>query len=239
MNLAALKRPSYFLVLSGIGLAAALIGFSKTFFVPMAAGTFSAPVIIHVHGALAFAWIILFMVQNSVIYLRQYSSHRTLGYVGFTVAIGLAVTMVPVGTLSVERELARGAGESGYSTLLGVLTSGLLFLAFVIGGIVSRRKPEHHKRFMLLATIIILWPAWFRFRHYFPSVPRPDIWFGLVLADSLIVISWIWEMIKFKKVHPVLLWGGAFIIVEQSFEVISVDTPVWRSVSKWLYLAMV
>ena len=91
---------------------------------------------------------------------------------------------------------------------------------------------------MLLATIIILWPAWFRFRHYFPSVPRPDIWFGLVLADSLIVISWLWEMFKYKKIHPLLLWGGVFIIIEQSFEVIMVDTPIWRSISKWLYLAL-
>ena len=141
MNLAAVKRPSFFLVLSGVGLAAAFIGFGKTFFVPMSAGTFSAPVTIHVHGAFAFTWIVLFMIQNLFIYLRKYSFHRTMGFVGFLVAIGLSVTMVPVGTVSVERELARGVGEGAYSALLGVLTSGLLFLAFVIGGVLTRTRP--------------------------------------------------------------------------------------------------
>jgi hypothetical protein len=88
---------------------------------------------------------------------------------------------------------------------------------------------------MLLATIVVLWPAWFRLRHYFPSVPRPEIWFALVLADSLIVVSWIWEKIKFGKVHPVMKYVGLFIIVEQTFEVWAFDSVTWRLLSKWTY----
>ena len=88
---------------------------------------------------------------------------------------------------------------------------------------------------MLLATIVVLWPAWFRFRHYFPSVPRPDTWFALVMADSLIIVAWVWDKLRNGKIHPVLKYVGLFIILEQSFEVVAFDTPLWRDIAKWIY----
>lgn len=48
-----------------------------------------------------------------------------------------------------------------------------MFTGLVAAGLINRRRPEVHKRLMLLATLLILWPAWFRFRHFFPGVPRP------------------------------------------------------------------
>lgn len=228
-------RPSYFLILSFVGLLAAVIGFAKTFFVPVSQGTFSAPVSVHVHGAFAFAWIILFVVQNVLVNQRKYQLHRTLGLIGIIIAIGVMVTMIPVGIFAVDRELGRDSSGAAYSGLLGVVISGLLFFSMVLAGLITRRRPDYHKRFMLLATIVVLWPAWFRFRHYFPSVPHPEIWFALVLADSLIVISWFWEWLTLRKIHPVLLWGGLFIIIEQTTEVIIFDSPGWRLAARWLY----
>jgi hypothetical protein len=88
---------------------------------------------------------------------------------------------------------------------------------------------------MLLATLELLWVAWFRFRHFFPSVPRPDFWFGVVLADSLIVIACIWDKLANGKVHPVLGYIGALLIAEDIFEVIMFDSPTWRGVAKMIY----
>ena len=53
-------RSRFFVYMSVAFLAIALIGFSTTFFIPLAKGTFESPVVIHVHGMLAFAWL-LFM----------------------------------------------------------------------------------------------------------------------------------------------------------------------------------
>jgi hypothetical protein len=135
----------------------------------------------------------------------------------------------------VQRELRQGLGESAYSGLIGVLTSGLMFFALVITAIINRNRPAFHKRYMLLATIVVLWPAWFRFRHYFPAVPRPDIWFALVLADSLIVVSWVWEKYKYGTIHPVLKYVGLFIILEQTFEMLAYNSRTWQSLAKWSY----
>lgn len=233
------KKASFFLIMSIVGLFATVIGFAKTFFIPVANGSFNAPLSVHVHGAFAFSWVILFVIQTSLIHFKNYRLHQYLGVLGLLIAVGVTVTMIPAGIFVVHRELSQGLGNTAYSGLLGVVTSGLLFLALVVAGIINRNRPGYHKRFMLLATIVVLWPAWFRFRHYFPSVPRPDIWFALVLADSLIVIAWIWDKLKNGSVHPVFKFVGTFIIIEQCLEVIMFDTPKYQIVGKWLYSLVV
>lgn len=206
----------------------------KTFFIPVSEGKFEAPLSVHVHGLFAFAWVILFLVQNAFIHLQKYILHRWFGWAGLVIAAGVAVTLIPVAMYTVDRDLV-SLGGIAYSSLLGSITSGLLFLFFVGLGVWRRNDRESHKRFMLLATIVVLWPAWFRFRHYFPGVPHPEIWFALVLADSLIVVSWIWDKFKNGSVHRVLLYWGSFTIVEQTFEVMMFDHPTWRFIATSLY----
>jgi hypothetical protein len=229
------KTLSFFAIVAIIGLAAVLIGFAKTFIIPTAEGTFKAPIIIHIHGAFAFAWILLFLLQTFLIHYNKYSTHRTIGIFGLLIALGVTITLIFVGKYVVTRDLSQGLGDFSYSNLPGVITSAFIFFTLVLSGILTRKNSPTHKRLMLLATIVVLWPAWFRFRHYFPSIPRPDIWFALVLADSLIVIAWIWDKTKNDKIHPVLKWAGLFIILEQSFEVLAFDSSIWRSVGKWIY----
>jgi hypothetical protein len=74
---------------------------------------------------------------------------------------------------------------------------------------------------------LLLWPAWFRFRHIFPSVPDPHIWFAVVLADSLIVISIIWDKITYGKFNHTLLYIGLLIILEHAAEVYMFDNTLW------------
>ncbi len=229
------KKPSFFWVISIVGLAAVLIGFSTTFLIPMKNGTFSAPWQVHLHGMFAFAWIFLFVIQTSLIHFQKYRIHQVLGILGILVAFGTAITMVPVGLYAVHKELNQGFNPTAVSGLLGIISSGIMFLAFVLAGIWNRKKPQVHKRFMLLATIVVLWPAWFRFRHFFPNVPNPEIWFALVLADSLIIISWIWDKYKNGRIHPVLLYYGSFVILEQTFEVLAFDSKPWRNAALWVY----
>jgi len=158
-----------------------------------------------------------------------------LGIAGILIAAGTALTILPVGMYAANKELKQGLGETAISGIVGVVTSAIMFLSIVIAGILNRHNPATHKRLMLLATIVVLWPAWFRFRHYFPSVPRPDIWFAVVLADSLILISCLWDKLVNGKVHPVFKYLGSFIILEHIFEVITFDNSSWRLVAKHIY----
>jgi hypothetical protein len=231
------SSPSFFIIIGLIGLFGALTGFMSTFFIPLSKGSFQAPFVIYLHGFFAFSWVILFVAQATLIRYRKYQTHIFLGLLGVAIALGAAITMIPAGIFATGKELAGGAGDIAYASTVGSLSSAILFLSLVSLAVFYRKRPDYHKRFMLLATILVLWPAWFRFRHYFPNVPRPDIWFGLVLSDSLIILAWIFDRRLNGRIHPVLLFGGIAIIAENIAEIILFDKPIWQSMGKLIYHA--
>lgn len=221
--------------MGGVALLAVAIGFGRTYAAPMARGTFDAPGWVHVHGALALAWVVLFAAQPLLVWRRQLGWHRRVGRLGLPLAVGVALTMVPAGVFQATRDAAAGAGAAGISSLLGVFTSGALFVALVAAGIATRRDREAHARWLLLATLVVVWPAWFRFRHWFPGVPRPDVWFAIVLAYLWIAVAIVRDRVVRGAVHPVLLWGGAAVVLEQSLEVVAFDAPWWRAAAHALH----
>lgn len=107
---------------------------------------------------------------------------------------------------------------------MGTVTGLSIFLAFVVAGFASRKRPAAHKRWMALATIAVLWPAIFRWRHLLPPMQRPDIVLGLFLADVPILIAMLRDRYRFGAVHPVWLVGGTFWFVEQGIEIALFDT---------------
>ena len=226
---------SIYTVIGTIGLAAALIGFSKTFLFPVASGTFTAPPVIYIHGVFTFGWVILFLVQTVLIKAENWALHFRLGILGAAAALGTGITMPLVGRFQVERELASGFGDTAISAILGTFTAAALFLGFVGAALWNRNRPEVHKRLMLIATIHVLWPAWFRFRHYFPGVQPPEIWFALLAADSLFVLAWIWDYRMNGRVHPVLLFGSLFVIATHVVETFAFDSAPWRAAAKFIW----
>lgn len=226
---------SLYTAIGVIGLAAILIGFSKTFIIPVSNFSFQAPVIIYIHGFFAFSWVVLFVFQAYLIKAEKWSTHMTIGMLGVLIAVGVAVTIPFAGAYQVQKDTAQGGGDSAVSAITGTITAALMFITLVFAGLHYRKKPEVHKRLMLLATITVLWPAWFRFRHFFPSVPNPEIWFALVLADSLIIVAWIWDKLKNGRIHPTLLYVGSFVIAEQTIEALTYDSEPWRAVARYLY----
>src|SRR5690606_39449712 len=173
-----------------------------------------APFSIYLHGFLSLTWVVFFLIQSLLIHTKNHKTHFNLGILGLVIALGATITLLPVGIFTVEKGLIEGRGDTAISGLIGTLTTGVMYLILVIAGMHYRKNTEAHKRLMLLATIVLLWPAWFRFRHYFPSIERPDIWFAVVLAYSFIIIACIWDKYVNKKIHPVLLYIGFVIIAE-------------------------
>src|SRR5690606_31142690 len=124
--------------MSIIGLMVAVIGFGKTFFLPLSTGSFKAPPIVHIHGGFAFAWVALFVIQPTLIHFRNYRTHMVLGVFGVFIAAGISITMIPTAIFAAHKELAQGLGKTAYSGLLGVATSGLLFFSLVLAGVLNR-----------------------------------------------------------------------------------------------------
>lgn len=217
-----------------LALVVALAGFLPTFFLPLVRGAFSAPLVVYLHGALLFAWLILFATQATLIRRQRPSAHRRMGWVAVALVPCIVVSGIAVGVSAMKRDVAAGGGETAVSSLVGTVTALLLYAALAAAALWYRRRPDYHKRLMLLATLSILWPAWFRFRHYFPSVPHPEIVFAIVFPDSLILAAMIRDRLAVGRVHPVYLVAGLALIAEHVVEAILFDTPAWRAVAHWL-----
>ena len=232
------RTSRFYVGMAWLALAVALAGFLPTFFLPLARGAFSAPPVVYLHGALLFAWLVLFTTQTMLIRWQRPSAHRRTGYLAVVLVPCIVVSGIAVGVFAMKRDVAAGGGETAVSSLVGTVTALLLYAALVAAALWYRRRPDYHKRLMLLATLSILWPAWFRFRHYFPSVPHPEIVFAIVFPDSLILAAMIRDQLAVGRVHRVYVVAGLALIAEHVVEAILFDTPAWRVVAhrlaEWL-----
>jgi hypothetical protein len=226
-------RSRFFLQMGFMFLAIALVGFSTTFFIPLARGTFRAPAIIHIHAVLLFGWLFFFILQASLIQKRKVLTHRQLGVVGAALCISIVISGVLVGLHATRRDLAAGGGDPVLGQFVNILIEMLLFGALVAAAIVLRRDRESHKRLLVLATISALAPAWLRLRHLFPEVPNPFVTFSL-LADSLLLVAIARDWIVLKRVHPVYLWAGAAMVAVHAVELLAITSPPWLRLSRVL-----
>lgn len=229
------SKPSFYTVMAVVSIAAVCIGFLNTFIIPVLSGSRTWPLSIYIHAAFAVSWLLLFLTQSILIQRRSYKAHMSLGRWSTLVALGASISIVPAALYQCERELREGLGQLAISSLPGAFTSSLIFLLLVVFAVVYRKRPPIHKRLMLLATIVLIWPAWFRWRHYFPTVQRPEIWFAVVLADSLIIVAFIWDWIKNRVIHPSLLFTGLLIMAEHWLEILLFDSSAWRSIANFIY----
>ena len=174
-----LKRKSrYFLVASCLALVVTFVGFFKTFILPIRSR--------HLQRAcrdLCPRRTIIPMDCISRYAVHAHPDEETV----FASAAGLCQPWLGAlrgdfhhggGRLCIEKRPRawRGAGRN-FEPDRGIHWP-MMFAILVAAAIVYRRRPEFHKRLMLLAMIAIIWPAFFRFRHYFPQSLIPKLFLG-------------------------------------------------------------
>lgn len=217
-----------------VGLAVVALGFGWTYAVPMFRQTFSAPWYVHLHGASALAWVLLFITQPMLVRGRRTGLHRKLGHLALPIAVIVCASGIATAGWAASRDLPE-IGTAATSALAGTVTGLSLFVLLVAVAIMLRKRPDWHKRLMLLATVHLLWPAFFRLRHWLPEVPNPEIWLAVVCAYLPVVIAAARDKVKYGKVHPAWLFVAPALVVEQSLEVAFFDQGLQRDLGQWLY----
>src|SRR5438270_175838 len=151
-------RPFY--VWMGIAfLLVAFGGFVPTYWAPVLAGKFKGPPFLHVHGALMFLWTCFFLMQASLVASGRTLNHRAWGLAGvsfFTVI----VCAVFVGQMAVlKRYDALGFGDAARRfSAVALCALPLMITAFGLA-IANVRRPQVHKRLMLLVMAGFMTPA--------------------------------------------------------------------------------
>ena len=201
-----------------------LAGFARTYYLKPFFNTPDIPSrIVHLHGIVMTAWVVLFVVQISLVATRRTKIHQRLGVLGAVLA-GLVVV---VGVTTALFAAARDAfpGSSGLSFLIIPLGDMFVFSILIGLALYYRRKLDVHKRLMLLAAINLLTPAIARIPLDFIINGGPLAFFGLTDVCLLAVVAF--DTFKNRRLHPVFLWGTIFVIVMQPLRILIAGTDVW------------
>ena len=211
---------------TGAAIACALIavtGFARSYYLRLLFGQPPLPALLHVHGVVMSAWCVLFFVQTYLVATHRVRVHRRLGIFGAV----LALLVVAIGSYATVEATAREVREHvvhRFHFLFGLnLMNLLLFAIFVIAGLALRRRPEFHKRLMLMATLTLLAPAVARIVLLFTHAPIAQF----AAFDFCILIFVVTDAIWHRRLHPVLGWGAALIIGSFHLTAIALGAHWW------------
>jgi hypothetical protein len=211
-----------------------MVGFSTTYIVPMARRTFEAPWIVHLHGGSALGWVLLLIFQARLVKVQRTRLHRRLGKAALPLALVVWVSGVLTAAWAAKRDFPT-LGSAASSNLAGTTVGLGLFFALVVAALLLRKRPDWHKRLLVLATIQVLWPAIFRWRHLLPAIPNPDLWLAIVAAYTPIAVAAYRDLRVYGRVHPVWLFVAPALVIEQSLEFAYFDQGPIRAFGAWLY----
>lgn len=226
------ERPSRErLFFSGMAFAFAVvvfIGFAPTYFLRTLSDRPPIPWLVHLHGALSSAWILLLLLQTTLVAVKRTDLHRLLGIGGAV----LAASMIPVGYLVTISFARRGAIANPGTLKFVIVPMGALIVFPVLVGAALRlrRRPDFHKRLILIATIELMNAAVDRLPGVFAAGLAP-FYSG---TDLFLLALVIYDGVTLRRIHPATLWGGLFLVSMQVLRVQLMDTSAWFAVAKWL-----
>lgn len=148
------------------------------------------------HGSLMTGWIVLFVAQALLIATRHRHLHMKLGWAAVTVASGVSVTGFMVAVQSVRAVPDFPFWGMAYRQfLLIMLVEVSLFTAFVLTGVLSRKRRHVHRAMMLLATLSILAGATVRMPILYPIFGQAG-WVGIfgpifTLGGAFLLLRWL------------------------------------------------
>ncbi len=207
-------------------------GFSRTYFLRPYFDVRPLLPILHLHGLIFSSWIILLITQTALIAAKRTDIHRRLGIAGGVIAS----LMVIVGTLTAiirAKVIEVPPGSPPPLVFLTIPLGDMLVFAILVGaGFYYRRRPDVHKRLMLLATIAILPAAVARLPFAFISEWGPLAFFGL--SDLFIVPCLIYDLITRGRFHRATVLGGLLIVISHPLRLIVGNTPAWLAFAGWI-----
>jgi hypothetical protein len=215
-------------------LAVFLLGaFLRTYYLRFLSDLPPLTLLIHVHGLLFTAWVLLFVAQTRLIAANRVDLHKRLGLVG----IALAAAVFAVGIVTALEAGAapglRASGRTGAQFIIIPLTSITLFAALVGSGIALRKRPALHKRLMLLGMISVLGPAVARL----VSLIGQGQWmshFQIGILAAFVAWFLIADWRRHRIVHPVFLIGGLGLLLSWPLRLAVGASEWWQPIGRWL-----
>ncbi len=205
-------------------------GFARTYYLGKAFDAPELPGLVHLHGVVMTGWIVLFGVQASLVAARRVALHRRLGMAGAFFAALVVVMGIATAIEGARRGISPGPPPLVFLAIpLGVI---LVFGALVAAAIANRRRPDWHKRLMLLATISMLTPAIARLP--IDALNAGGIVAFMGVTDLLAIACIAWDTARNRRLHPAFLRGVIFLVASQPAMLVLAQSAAWQPVARWL-----
>jgi hypothetical protein len=191
------------------------------------------------HGIVFFAWLLIFLVQGTLVASRHVALHRKLGLASVLVLL----LMIPLAYTTTVAMVRRGFDLSGdlridhdplYESIFP-FSNILIFSVLVTAALAYRRRPEIHKRLILFANIELM-PAplahLIRHTRWLASLPAAIV---MIPISMFVIAAVARDVLVARRVHP-LTWGLAlFRLFSGPLEAGPIgSSAAWHHFAIWL-----
>jgi hypothetical protein len=198
------------------------------------AGGASLSPLVHVHGVVFSTWMVFFVVQTGLISAHRRDVHRITGTIGLLLAAAIA-TVGPLTAIEAARNGSSPPGWDDNAFLLVPITSILVFAGFTGAGYLNRRRPDYHKRLMLLGTMAMLVPALSRIvRMADPPFLPFGVFGALVLLNLYLLALVTFDLTRNGRLHSVTIWGIAVFTTTWPARLLLGETGAWQAFARTL-----
>jgi len=170
-------------------------------------------------------WMALFLVQSALISAKRVMWHRSLG----TIAFCLPPIMVVLGVIAAIDALRRGVqiGPLDPATSLGIPLIGIVAFSFIIfASWRARRRPDAHKRLILMATIGLVGAAFGRFP--WDRIGLPPAAGAVTGIGVLLLVLMAFELVTIRRIHRSTMWAAPLTFLAVALAVPIGMTPLWH-----------
>jgi hypothetical protein len=193
----------FYFTMSWLVLAVVAYGFVPTLGERLLHPPAPRPLILYGHAIIFTSWVFLFIVQSTFVRAANIRWHRRLGVAG--VVLGGILPLYGTATAIVMQDWDS-------ASFLSLPFNDMLTFAISFGlAIYWRRKPEFHRRLMIIASCCLTGAAFARF----PSELMPFPWF-YAGVDLLILLGVLRDLVVNRKVHVVYRHGLPAMMIAQA-----------------------
>ena len=226
------RRERFFYIGMSIAvLITVFAGFAPTYYLRPYFNTTPLMPLLHLHGLVFTSWLVLFVTQTTLVAAHRTDIHRRLGIAGGVIAVLMILIGVTTAVIRAKQGATPVPEVSPLSFLVIPLGDISVFAILVGAGFYFRRRPDVHKRLMLLATIAILGAAIARLPFAIMKA-GPPAFFGL--TDVFVLTCVFYDLITLKRVHRATALAGLLIVASQPLRLMLGGTHAWLSFAAWL-----
>jgi hypothetical protein len=221
------------------GLAVVMIVVAIAGFAPSIVDPFhrraALTLLVAVHGIVFSLWLMLFLLQTTLIAVLRVDLHRRMGIV----AVILLIVLVPLSYEVTVQMVRRGFDLSGDQLVTGDPLFGSIFNFFAAiefpllagAALLYRRRKEIHKRLMLFANISLMGPPITHFLGHFGLLTPFTVLSGLALFFLSAVAG---DYLTAHRVHPLTATLAVILFLCQPLQAIVGSTATWHHFAAWL-----